>query len=121
MANETQVKNGLAMETSRKVTVLNPVGYPPKITPKPMAPIAVSIGFDPLPGPRIVFRVDARHLHDLRLHSGHVFGIILHLAQKQARVVKSRCVREITNGKTEVITNIGGGDYGEQISRGPCG
>ena len=38
MADEALVSQGLDVEMSKKVTVLNPVGYPHAITPKPMAP-----------------------------------------------------------------------------------
>ncbi len=50
---------------------------------------AVAIRFDHLPSLWIVLGVDARHFDELRRHRGHVVGEpILHLAQKQARVVK---------------------------------
>ena len=38
MANEVQRNEIANLEGSRRLTVMNPVGYPPKITPKPMAP-----------------------------------------------------------------------------------
>ena len=38
MANEVQRNEIANVEGSRRLTVMNPVGYPPKITPKPMAP-----------------------------------------------------------------------------------
>jgi hypothetical protein len=38
MADEIQLSQELDIEASGKVTALNPVGYPPKITAKPMAP-----------------------------------------------------------------------------------
>jgi len=38
MANDVEMSTGLDVAMSRKLTVLNPVGYPPKITPKTMAP-----------------------------------------------------------------------------------
>lgn len=38
MANDVQGSERVGAEASMKITVLNPVGYPPKITPKPMAP-----------------------------------------------------------------------------------
>lgn len=38
MANQVQESERTGVEGSNKITVLNPVGYPPKITPKPMAP-----------------------------------------------------------------------------------
>jgi hypothetical protein len=38
MANEVQTSPRAAVETSKTFTVLNPVGYSPKITSKPMAP-----------------------------------------------------------------------------------
>ena len=38
MANEAQANQKANVEGGNKITVMNPVGYPPKITPKPMAP-----------------------------------------------------------------------------------
>jgi len=38
MSNETHEIQRPATETNDKVTALNPVGYPPKITAKPTAP-----------------------------------------------------------------------------------
>ena len=38
MANEAQANQKTDVEENKKITVMNPVGYPPKITPKPMAP-----------------------------------------------------------------------------------
>ena len=38
MANEAQANQKANVEVGNKITVMNPVGYPPKITPKPMAP-----------------------------------------------------------------------------------
>ena len=38
MANEIQGNERADVEGNKKITVMNPVGYPPKITPKPMAP-----------------------------------------------------------------------------------
>ena len=38
MANEVQGNQRANVEGNKKITVMNPVGYPPKITPKPMAP-----------------------------------------------------------------------------------
>ena len=38
MENEIQGNERADVEGSKKITVMNPVGYPPKIIPKPMAP-----------------------------------------------------------------------------------
>jgi hypothetical protein len=38
MANHVEMSKALDFGMSRKLTVLNPVGYSPKITPKTMAP-----------------------------------------------------------------------------------
>lgn len=38
MANNVETSKATDIPGSRKVTVMNPMGYPPKITPKPMAP-----------------------------------------------------------------------------------
>ena len=38
MANDVRGSERVGAEASMKITVLNPMGYPPKITPKPMAP-----------------------------------------------------------------------------------
>ncbi len=52
---------------------------------------AIAVGFDRLPGFRIVFRVDARHLDELGLHRWHMLGEpVLHLAQKKSGVVEAR-------------------------------
>ena len=37
MADEAERNKEVNIGASKTVTVLNPVGYPPKITPKPMA------------------------------------------------------------------------------------
>jgi hypothetical protein len=38
MAKNMETSKASDSTTSRKFSVLNPIGYPPKITPKPMAP-----------------------------------------------------------------------------------
>lgn len=54
MTNDSQGIERTRDEGSKKITVMNPVGYPPKITPKPMAP-----RLDSLDG-KTVYLVDPR-------------------------------------------------------------
>ena len=54
MSSEEQVIRASDVGESKKVIVLNPVGYPPKVTPKPMAP-----RLDTLDG-KTVYLVDPR-------------------------------------------------------------
>ncbi len=91
---EIQVSKRSDVEVSKKMTVLNPMGYPPKVTPKAMAP-----RLDTLDG-KTVYLVDPR-FDDSDLFLKQMQGWFAeHMPSVKTRIVQMSSVYSKDDPKT---------------------